>query len=72
MGRTQSLCSGRRYKGPSLLDALDAVDVPKRSLDKPLRLALYDVPIVNGHQICMGRVECGMLKPGMVRAVLLF
>jgi len=28
------------YKGPTLLEALDAVDAPKRPTDKPLRLPL--------------------------------
>lgn len=28
------------YKGPTLLEALDAVDPPKRPSDKPLRLPL--------------------------------
>ncbi len=28
------------YKGPTLLEALDALDPPKRPSDKPLRLPL--------------------------------
>ena len=28
------------YKGPTLLQALDAIEAPKRPVDKPLRLPL--------------------------------
>ena len=36
------------YKGPTLLEALDAIDPPKRPSDKPLRLPLQ-VPISRSH-----------------------
>merc|ERR1712071_647212 len=55
------------YKGPILLDALDAIPTPKRPLDKPLRLPLQDVYKIGGiGTVPVGRVETGMLKPGMV------
>jgi elongation factor 1-alpha len=55
------------YKGPILLDALDAIPTPKRPVDKPLRLPLQDVYKIGGiGTVPVGRVETGVLKPGMV------
>jgi elongation factor 1-alpha len=55
------------YKGPILLDALDAIPTPKRPTDKPLRLPLQDVYKIGGiGTVPVGRVETGSLKPGMV------
>jgi elongation factor 1-alpha len=55
------------YKGPTLLDALDNVSPPKRPTDKPLRLPLQDVYKIGGiGTVPVGRVETGILKPGMV------
>jgi elongation factor 1-alpha len=55
------------YKGPILIDALDALDQPKRPKDKPLRLPLQDVYKIGGiGTVPVGRVETGLLKPGMV------
>jgi elongation factor 1-alpha len=54
------------YKGPTLLEALDAVKEPKRPSDKPLRLPLQDVYKIGGiGTVPVGRVETGVLKPGM-------
>jgi elongation factor 1-alpha len=54
------------YKGPTLLEALDAVKPPKRPLDKPLRLPLQDVYKIGGiGTVPVGRVETGILKAGM-------
>jgi elongation factor 1-alpha len=54
------------YKGPTLLQALDAVIPPKRPTDKPLRLPLQDVYKISGiGTVPVGRVETGILKPGM-------
>jgi elongation factor 1-alpha len=54
------------YKGPTLLEALDAVEAPKRPVDKPLRLPLQDVYKIGGiGTVPVGRVETGILKPGM-------
>jgi elongation factor 1-alpha len=55
------------YKGPYLLEALDNLNPPKRPVDKPLRLPLQDVYKIGGiGTVPVGRVETGMLKPGMV------
>jgi len=55
------------YKGPTLLEALDSVDPPKRPTEKPLRLPLQDVYKIGGiGTVPVGRVETGVLKPGMV------
>ncbi|KAG1337991.1 putative Elongation factor 1-alpha [Cocos nucifera] len=55
------------YKGPTLLEALDMIQEPKRPSDKPLRLPLQDVYKIGGiGTVPVGRVETGILKPGMV------
>jgi len=55
------------YKGPYLLEALDTVTPPKRPSDKPLRLPLQDVYKIGGiGTVPVGRVETGVIKPGMV------
>jgi len=52
------------YKGPTLLEALDALEPPKRPVDKPLRLPLQDVYKIGGiGTVPVGRVETGVLKP---------
>jgi elongation factor 1-alpha len=54
------------YKGPTLLEALDAIVPPKRPSDKPLRLPLQDVYKIGGiGTVPVGRVETGILKAGM-------
>merc|ERR1711998_318503 len=55
------------YKGPFLLEALDNVTPPKRPTDKALRLPLQDVYKIGGiGTVPVGRVETGVIKPGMV------
>ena len=55
------------YHGPTLLQALDAISPPERPTDRPLRLPLQDVYKIGGiGTVPVGRVETGMLKPGMV------
>merc|ERR1712230_163295 len=55
------------YKGPTLLEALDNIKPPKLPVDKPLRLPLQDVYKIGGvGTVPVGRVETGVLKPGMV------
>jgi len=55
------------YKGPTLIEALDLVEEPKRPSDKPLRVPLQDVYKIGGiGTVPVGRVETGILKPGMV------
>jgi elongation factor 1-alpha len=54
------------YKGPTLVEALDALIPPKRPVEKPLRLPLQDVYKIGGiGTVPVGRVETGILKPGM-------
>jgi len=54
------------YKGPTLLDALDKVNPPKRPTEKPLRLPLQDVYKIGGiGTVPVGRVETGVIKPGI-------
>jgi len=55
------------YKGPFLLEALDALEPPKRPSEKPLRLPLQAVYKIGGiGTVPTGRVETGVLKPGQV------
>ncbi|KEH40223.1 putative protein-synthesizing GTPase [Medicago truncatula] len=55
------------YTGPTLLEALDQFRRPKRLIFRPLRLPLQDVYKIGGIGIVpVGRVESGILKPGMV------
>jgi len=55
------------YKGPFLLEALDALNPPKRPTDKPLRLPLQDVYKISGiGTVPVGRVETGTLKKGCI------
>jgi len=55
------------YKGPFLLEALDALEQPKRPSEKPLRLPLQAVYKIGGiGTVPTGRVETGVLKPGQV------
>jgi len=54
-------------KGTTLLEALDAIIPPSRPTDKPLRLPLQDVYKIGGiGTVPVGRVETGIIKPGMV------
>lgn len=54
------------YKGPTLIEALDKIEPPKRPTEKPLRIPLQDVYKIGGiGTVPVGRVETGILKPGM-------
>uniref|UniRef100_A0A667X770 Elongation factor 1-alpha n=1 Tax=Myripristis murdjan TaxID=586833 RepID=A0A667X770_9TELE len=53
--------------GTTLLEALDAILPPTRPTEKALRLPLQDVYKIGGiGTVPVGRVETGILKPGMV------
>merc|ERR1712131_568494 len=53
--------------GTTLLDALDSIIPPTRPSDKPLRLPLQDGYKIGGiGTVPVGRVETGLIKPGMV------
>jgi len=55
------------WKGFTLIDALDSIQEPKRPIDKPLRIPLQDVYKIGGiGTVPVGRVETGVLKPGMI------
>merc|ERR1711909_180678 len=56
-----------KASGMTLLEALDSVIPPTRPTDKPLRLPLQDVYKIGGiGTVPVGRVETGIIKPGMV------
>merc|ERR1711929_50080 len=56
-----------KSSGKTLLEAIDAIDPPSRPTDKPLRLPLQDVYKIGGiGTVPVGRVETGVIKPGMV------
>jgi elongation factor 1-alpha len=60
--RKEGECSGT-----TLLEALDSIIPPARPTDKPLRLPLQDVYKIGGiGTVPVGRVETGIIKPGMV------
>jgi elongation factor 1-alpha len=57
----------RKANGTTLLEALDSIVPPSRPTDKPLRLPLQDVYKIGGiGTVPVGRVETGIIKPGMV------
>merc|ERR1719433_1141554 len=50
-----------------MFEALDSIIPPTRPSDKPLRLPLQDVYKIGGiGTVPVGRVETGLIKPGMV------
>jgi len=54
------------YNGPTLFEALDGVEAPKRPNDKPLRIPLQDVYKIGGiGTVPVGRVETGVITPGL-------
>ncbi|KAJ2900491.1 Elongation factor 1-alpha [Zalerion maritima] len=56
-----------KTSGKTLLEAIDAIEPPKRPTDKPLRLPLQDVYKIGGiGTVPVGRIETGIIKPGMV------
>jgi len=53
------------YDGPTLIEALDKLEVPPKLTNKPLRLPVQDVYSITGAgTVPVGRVETGVLKPG--------
>lgn len=52
------------YTGPTLIEAIDKLEPPKRLTDLPLRLPLNDIYKIGGvGTVPVGRVETGILKP---------
>jgi len=55
------------WKGPTLIEALDSIEEPKRPIEKPLRIPVQDVYKIGGiGTVPVGRVETGILKPNQV------
>ena len=53
------------YTGPTLLEALDLLDVPAKPTNKPMRMPVQDVYTITGiGTVPVGRVETGTIKPG--------
>jgi elongation factor 1-alpha len=53
------------YKGPTLLETFDLLEMPPKPIDKPLRIPIQDVYTITGlGAVPVGRVETGVLKVG--------
>ena len=53
------------YKGPTLIDALDALSAPDKPTGLPLRIPIQDVYSITGvGTVPVGRVETGVMKKG--------
>jgi elongation factor 1-alpha len=53
------------YNGPTLIEALDLLEIPAKPTNKPLRIPIQDVYSITGiGTVPVGRVETGVLKPG--------
>ena len=53
------------YKGPTLIEAIDAFEVPEKPTNKPLRLPIQDSYKIKGTGVVpVGRVETGIMKKG--------
>merc|ERR1719328_616436 len=56
-----------KFSGKTMFEALDSIIPPTRPSDKPLSLPLQDVYKIGGiGTVPVGRVETGLIKPGMV------
>ncbi|MCB9358292.1 translation elongation factor EF-1 subunit alpha [Candidatus Woesearchaeota archaeon] len=54
------------YKGKTLLESIDDLQVPEKPIDKPLRLPIQDVYNITGIGVVpVGKVETGIAKVGM-------
>lgn len=53
------------YNGPTLVEALDLLQIPPKPVDKPLRIPIQAVYAISGiGTVPVGRVETGVLKKG--------
>jgi elongation factor 1-alpha len=53
------------YNGPTIVEALDMLQPPKKPIDKPLRIPVQNVYSITGvGTVPVGRVETGVLKVG--------
>ena len=54
------------WDGPTVLEAVDNFKVPEKPIDKPLRWPIQDVYSITGvGTVPVGKVETGVMKPGM-------
>jgi len=54
------------YSGPTLIEAIDILEIPKRPIELPLRLPLQDIYKISGiGTVAVGTVQTGVLNPGM-------
>jgi len=54
------------YTGPTLIEALDLLEIPPKPTNKPLRVPVQDIYSITGiGTVPVGRVETGVLKAGM-------
>ena len=54
------------WQGPTLFEALDSIQEPKRLINKPLRIPInqaFHIPGVGS--VCIGTIKSGTLRPGM-------
>jgi len=66
-GWSKDTPDGKKITGKTLKDAINCILPPTRPVDTPLRLPLQDVYKISGiGTVPVGRVETGVLKPGMV------
>jgi elongation factor 1-alpha len=53
------------YTGPTIMEALDELELPPKPTTKPLRVPIQDVYTITGiGTVPVGRIETGVLKPG--------
>ena len=53
------------YSGPTLFEAIDAISMPPKPTDRPLRLPIQDVYKISGiGTVPVGKVETGVLHSG--------
>jgi len=53
------------YTGPTLMEAMDLLEVPPKPTNKPLRVPVQDIYSITGiGTVPVGRVETGVLKEG--------
>jgi len=66
-GWSKDIADGKKATGKTLKDAINQILPPTRPVETPLRLPLQDVYKISGiGTVPVGRVETGILKPGMV------
>jgi len=52
------------YEGPTLFEALDAIELPESLSRRPFRFPVQDVYERNGRPIVVGRIESGRIESG--------